>query len=316
MLDAEAEKSNEQIKPAILIVDDDVNVTRSLARSLRDQFVVFTANSAAEALEVIAREDIAVVLTDQRMPGLTGVELLERAQHIRPDAVGIIISGYTDIVALVDAINLGTVRGYVPKPWDVSELRHRLDNAVRTYRASFLNREVLHSSAEAISRMQDEIADLYRALDMVASGEASRLFLAEEEPQQREREQLAASGAHLHERMPEVFQQFILRYEELLDLALDQRAFKVDHRLSDKLRALSKRLGQLRAGPRDLVEIHSMALKKKVAGTTPNRKQAAAEEGRLMLLELMGYLTTYYRLHLLAIESSDNRSDNSGSDGA
>jgi YesN/AraC family two-component response regulator len=316
MSDIEAEKSNEQIKPAILIVDDDVNVTRSLARSLRDQFVVFTANSAAEALEVIAREDIAVVLTDQRMPGLTGVELLERAQHIRPDAVGIIISGYTDIVALVDAINLGTVRGYVPKPWDVSELRHRLDNAVRTYRAGFLNREVLHSSAEAISRMQDEIADLYRALDMVASGEASRLFLAEEEPQQREREHLAVSGAHLHERMPEVFQQFLLRYEELLDLALDQRAFKVDHRLSDKLRALSKRLGQLRAGPRDLVEIHSMALKKKVAGTTPNRKQAAAEEGRLMLLELMGYLTTYYRLHLLAIESSDNRSDNPGSDNA
>jgi YesN/AraC family two-component response regulator len=316
MSDIEAEKSNEHVKPAILIVDDDVNVTRSLARSLRDQFVVFTANSAAEALEIIAREDIAVVLTDQRMPGLTGVELLERAQHIRPDAVGIIISGYTDIVALVDAINLGTVRGYVPKPWDVSELRHRLDNAVRTYRASFLNREVLHSSAEAISRMQDEIADLYRALDMVASGEASRLFLQEEDLQQREREHLAASGTHLHERMPEVFQQFILRYEELLDLALDQRAFKVDHRLSDKLRALSKRLGQLRAGPRDLVEIHSMALKKKVAGTTPNRKQAAAEEGRLMLLELMGYLTTYYRLHLLAIESADNRSDNPGSDGA
>ncbi len=312
MLDTDDQKTNEQIKPAILIVDDDVNVTRSLARSLRDQFVVFTANSAAEALEVIAREDIAVVLTDQRMPGLTGVELLERAQHIRPDAVGIIISGYTDIVALVDAINLGTVRGYVPKPWDVSELRHRLDNAVRTYRAGFLNREVLHSSAEAISRMQDEIADLYRALDMVASGEASRLFL-EEDPQ-REREQLAASGAHLHDRMPEVFQQFLLRYEELLDLALDQRAFKVDHRLSDKLRALSKRLGQLRAGPRDLVEIHSTALKQKVSGTTPNRKQAAAEEGRLMLLELMGYLTTYYRLHLLAIESSDNSADNKGSD--
>ncbi len=307
MLDTEAEETNEHVKPAILIVDDDMNVTRSLARSLRDQFVVFTANSAAEALELIASEDIAVVLTDQRMPGLTGVELLERAQHIRPDAVGIIISGYTDVVALVDAINLGTVRGYVPKPWDVAELRHRLDNAVRTYRASFLNREVLHSSASAISQMQDEIADLYRARDMVASGEASRLFLAEDEPQQREREQLAASGAHLHDRMPEVFQQFILRYAELLDLALDQRAFKVDHHLSDKLRALSKRLGQLRAGPRDLVEIHSKALKKKVAGSTPNRKQAAAEEGRLLLLELMGYLTTYYRLHLLAVEDANNK---------
>jgi YesN/AraC family two-component response regulator len=311
MLDTEAEETNEQVKPAILIVDDDVNVTRSLARSLRDQFVVFTANSAAKALELIASEDIAVVLTDQRMPGLTGVELLEHAQHIRPDAVGIIISGYTDVVALVDALNLGTVRGYVPKPWDVAELRHRLNNAVRTYQASFLNREVLHSSAEAISRMQDEIADLYRALDMVASGEASRLFLAEDEPQQREREQLSASGAHLHDRMPEVFQQFILRYEELLDLALDQRAFKVDHRLSDKLRALSKRLGQLRAGPRDLVEIHSKALKQKAAGSTPNRKQAAAEEGRLLLLELMGYLTTYYRLHLLAVEgSANNGADN------
>lgn len=304
-----SESTEDRSKPAILIVDDDVNVTRSLARSLRDQFTVFTANSAAEALELIANEDIAVVLTDQRMPGLTGVELLERAQHIRPDAVGIIISGYTDIVALVDAINLGTVRGYVPKPWDVAELRQRLENAVRTYRASFLNRELLHSSAEAITRMQDEIAELYRALDLVASGETSQLFLTDEEAQLKEqpdRERLSPGSARLSEYMPEIFHQLNLHYEELLDLAIDQRTYKVDHRLSDKLRALSKRLGQLRAGPRDLVEIHSTALKKKLSGASPMRKHAVGEEARLMLLELMGYLTTYYRIHLLALEGSSN----------
>lgn len=80
---------------------------------------------------MIAQVEIAVILTDQRMPGLTGVQLLERARQIRPDALGILISGYSDLNVLVEALNLGTVRGYLHKPWDLAELRRRLREAAR-----------------------------------------------------------------------------------------------------------------------------------------------------------------------------------------
>ncbi len=303
-------------RPAILIVDDEENVTRSLARSLRDQFQVFTASSAGEALDIIAREDIAVVLTDQRMPGLTGVELLDQVRHVRPEVVGIIISGYTDIVALVDAINLGTVRGYVPKPWDLADLRQRLESAVHSYQASFLSREVLHSSAEAVTRMQKEISWLQQALDMVASGESVQSLLTVEAPSQMEpaastdtssttntsrsvRSEDSGSSL-LREDMPETFQQIIQDYSELLELALDQRVYKVNHRMASRVRSLSKWLGQLRAGPRDVVEIHSTVLKKKLDGATSLREQALVEESRLLLLELMGHLINYYRVNFLA----------------
>ena len=122
-----------QPKPTILIVDDEENVTRSLSRSLKDRFTVLTTTSAKAALEIVKRTEVAVILTDQRMPGMSGVELLEKIQQINQNSVGILISGYSDIVALTAAINLPNVHGFIPKPWDIEPLRTKLDAAVRQY---------------------------------------------------------------------------------------------------------------------------------------------------------------------------------------
>jgi len=121
-------------KPTILIVDDEENVTRSLARTLRNDFVVLTANSGKEAYEIVRRSNPMVVLTDQRMPGMTGVELLENIRKIKPEIVGILISGYSDVSVLITLVNLGNVSGFIPKPWDYDFLRKKLDEAVRQYR--------------------------------------------------------------------------------------------------------------------------------------------------------------------------------------
>ena len=80
-------------KPTVLIVDDEVEITTSLARSLRDQFRVLAANNAEEALELLKANDVAVILTDQRMPGVSGVQLLEYAKEIRPDSLGLSLQG-------------------------------------------------------------------------------------------------------------------------------------------------------------------------------------------------------------------------------
>ena len=121
-------------KPTILIVDDEESVTRSLTRSLKNNFTVLTANNSKDALMVVQRSDPAVVLTDQRMPEMTGVELLECIRKIKPNIVGILISGYSDVVALTAAVNLGNVRGFIPKPWDIDALRGKLNEAVNLYR--------------------------------------------------------------------------------------------------------------------------------------------------------------------------------------
>ncbi len=124
-----------QSKPTVLIVDDEISVTRSLSRSLKDEFTVFTASSGEEALRILERSNATIVLTDQRMPNMSGVELLERVHHLKPDTVGILISGYSDVVALTAAINLANVRGFIPKPWDINTLRSKLDEAVTYYRS-------------------------------------------------------------------------------------------------------------------------------------------------------------------------------------
>lgn len=129
---------------ALLLVDDEVKIIEMLCRVLSDEFVVFTANSGPAALEILEREEIAVILADQRMPGMTGVQLLEQARHIRPTALGILCSGYFDNEALSEALNLGTVRGFISKPWQLAELRRRVNEVVQQYRSSSRDGRELH----------------------------------------------------------------------------------------------------------------------------------------------------------------------------
>lgn len=103
----------------------------------------------------------------------------------------------------------------------------------------------------------------------------------------------------LHATLPEIFAELVQLYGELIDFALEQRVYKVEYPISDSLRAIAQRLGVLQAGPRDLVEIHSVALRQKIAGINAIKARVYAEESQLIALELMGYLTSFYRNHAL-----------------
>ena len=106
----------------ILVVDDESANTRMLERLLRDQYEVVTAQSGDEGLEALNIHDIALIISDQRMPGMTGVEFLKRSAEVRPHCVRIILTGYTDAADLVDALNSGVVYKYVTKPWVNTDL--------------------------------------------------------------------------------------------------------------------------------------------------------------------------------------------------
>src|SRR5881392_3206826 len=96
-------------KPPILVVDDEPEILYSLKALLRHDFAVHTAGGGAEALEVLRHHPVCVIMTDQRMPEMTGVELLARAKGACPRAARVIFTGYADLRAVVDAVNRGEV---------------------------------------------------------------------------------------------------------------------------------------------------------------------------------------------------------------
>ena len=117
----------------ILVVDDEPSNLRVLERLFRYDYEVITAESGEEALRRLNEHDAALLITDQRMPSMTGVELLKRTADLRPQMVRIILTGYTDVETLVEAINSGLVYKYVTKPWDNEELRLTVNRALEHY---------------------------------------------------------------------------------------------------------------------------------------------------------------------------------------
>src|SRR6266567_4492528 len=117
----------------ILVVDDEADVVHSVQDLLRLDYRVLGATRAEEALKLVQEEEVHIVMTDQRMPEMTGVEFLRRIRGEHPDAVRLLFTGYADIKAVIDAINQGNVYRYITKPWDPDELQSVIKEAVERY---------------------------------------------------------------------------------------------------------------------------------------------------------------------------------------
>jgi DNA-binding NtrC family response regulator len=109
-------------KPPVLLVDDEPDILLSLKGLLRLEFDLFIAENAREALRILDEHRIHVVMTDQRMPETTGVEMLSQVRARFPDTICIMFTGYADIKAVVDAINTAGLYRYITKPWDPDDL--------------------------------------------------------------------------------------------------------------------------------------------------------------------------------------------------
>ncbi|MBJ7899645.1 MAG: response regulator [Cyanobacteria bacterium RI_101] len=142
---------------------------------------------------------------------------------------------------------------------------------------------------------------------------AQRQRLAQQRQEFAQLESLAQSSAPITARMfgvetireslPELFQELSQSYGQLLDLALEQRMFRVEHQLSDRLRALADKMGFLKASPRDVIELHTQTLKQKSRDVPLAKAQGYVNEGRLLVLELMGYLTSFYRKYYIGLST-------------
>lgn len=139
----------------IMVVDDEPANLRLLERLFRQDYNVLTAESGEEALQLLGQHDAALLITDQRMPGMTGVELLKHTATIRPHMVRIILTGYADVDTLVEAINSGLVYKYVTKPWNNEELRLTVNRALEHYETNKARHELEMTNQRLVARLRE-----------------------------------------------------------------------------------------------------------------------------------------------------------------
>ena len=159
----------------VLYVDDEVTNLQGMRYLLDDRFTLLTTADPSEALRILDAENIAVLLTDQRMPGMTGTELCARAREAKPDTVRILITAYADLHAAIDAVNRGQVRRYLSKPHSEDELVEALRTAIDFFHLQRTVKDmeirVIRSGNQATAQVvRAELADELTALHDKLSG--------------------------------------------------------------------------------------------------------------------------------------------------
>ena len=157
-------------KFAILYVDDEEKSLKYFARAFEDQFRIFTAVNAADGLRLLEehKDDIGLLMTDQRMPGEKGVWLLEKARQLRPRIVRILATAYSDMDAAVAAVNTGSIYKYVSKPWDPPQLEITLKRGLEFFMVQGERDQLLREKMSVLHNMM--IADRIVSLGLLAAG--------------------------------------------------------------------------------------------------------------------------------------------------
>lgn len=146
----------------LLLVDDEEGITASLYRLLRrDGYTILRANSGQEGLELLAQNKVGVIISDQRMPGMTGVEFLSKVKEMYPDTVRIVLSGYTELNSVTDAINRGAIYKFLTKPWEDDLLRANIEEAFHRYEMKMENVRL----SDALQDANEELQSINRELE-------------------------------------------------------------------------------------------------------------------------------------------------------
>lgn len=185
---SEEQLRSQQRQRVLLLVDDEENILASLRRLLRrDGYQILLANGGEQGLEQLARNEVDVIISDQRMPAMTGVEFLRRVKTIYPNTVRIVLSGYTELQSITDAINEGAIYKFLTKPWDDEQLRANIEEAFRHKELADDNRRLNHDVQVANKELAHANQQLRSVLDekqrQLARDEAS-LDIAQEILQQ------------------------------------------------------------------------------------------------------------------------------------
>ena len=143
----------------ILYVDDELNNLISFKATFRQHYTLHIAKSAEEGLQILSAHPIQAIITDQRMPEVTGVQFLEKVIPKYPDPIRMILTGFSDIEDIIKAINTGQVFRYITKPWDYNELKMTIDNALQLY-------DLQHSSKARLVELENTVVEQDHLIEM------------------------------------------------------------------------------------------------------------------------------------------------------
>ena len=155
---------NESTKPKVLYIDDEEDNLVVFKSAFRRHYEILLATSAAEALEVLGSNKVDMVITDQRMPGMTGIELLKSLPD-EPEIIRIILTGYSDIEAVIEAINVGKVYRYITKPWDKFELKLTIDKALETLGLKVYNKKLVEELKDANIHLERKVEERTKEIE-------------------------------------------------------------------------------------------------------------------------------------------------------
>jgi two-component system probable response regulator PhcQ len=157
-------------KFAILYVDDEEKSLKYFTRAFQDQFRVFTATNAQDGYALLTqhKDEIAILMTDQRMPGEKGVQLLERARQLRPKIIRVLATAYSDLEAAIDAVNTGAIYKYVHKPWDIPILEMTLRRAMEFFMVQRERDQLVKEKLSVLHNLM--ITDRVVSLGLLAAG--------------------------------------------------------------------------------------------------------------------------------------------------
>ncbi len=167
----------------LLLVDDEENILRSLKRLFRREgYQILTANSGAEGLEVLKEHAVGVIVSDQRMPEMTGSEFLHRGKELYPDTVRIILSGYTDLESVTESINMGAVYKFLTKPWEDDLLCQNVRESFRIFELNAENLRLTQELKSANLELEDRVEKKTRQLQLNVKALAVSQDILEELP--------------------------------------------------------------------------------------------------------------------------------------
>ena len=269
-------KQDVQILKVLLIEDNPADarlIQEFLSEAMGGRFELTSVDRLSDGIEQVSKERIDVILLDLGLPDSQGLDSLERMHEQASETPIIVLTGLIDEDLGIDAVRRAA-QDYLVK----GELTPALLS--RTIRYTVERSRLLTQLEEAKERerREKEIRSFEQLSRSPDGSVTARTF----------------GLVALSEGQPEAFNELVRQYGDLMDRALEQQAFKVDHKVSESLLSMAEDMGFLKAGPRDVVEVHSTAIKRKRKGALPKKAQAYIEEGRVMVLELMGYLTSYY----------------------
>ena len=144
----------------ILYVDDEEQNLISFKAAFRREYNIFTALSGEEGLKILHNHSVDLIITDQRMPHMTGIQFLEKVIPQYPDTVRMILTGFSDVEAIIGAINTGRVYRYITKPWDETELHMTIENACQLAELQSKNKQLILDLKQKVEE-QEKILKLF-----------------------------------------------------------------------------------------------------------------------------------------------------------